>query len=117
MRKLTNLQKLKLAIKALDNFGVYPEIITDMLKDLQSIEDDLKSESIAKEHFRKQRDEGLLELSELYTAEFTKKFAEWCSINNFEYKTEYNLWITDKLGGKTTAQLLTEFKVWKEEQK
>jgi hypothetical protein len=43
-------QKLKLSIEALDNFGVYPEIIKDMLSDLKQLVVEKKSEKIAKEH-------------------------------------------------------------------
>ena len=55
-------KKLKLSIQALDNFGVYPEIIKDMLDDLNQVIIEKKSERIAKEHFRKQRDNGLIEI-------------------------------------------------------
>ncbi len=54
--------KLKLSIEALDNFGVYPEIIKDMLNDLNQLVIEKNSERIAKEHFRKQRDNGLIEI-------------------------------------------------------
>ena len=57
-------KKLKLSIEALDNFGVRPEIIKDMLNDLDQVLLDKKSEKIAKEHFRKQRDNGLIELKD-----------------------------------------------------
>ena len=57
-------KKLKLSIEALDNFGVYPEIIKDMLNDLNQLVAEKKSERIAKEHFRKQRDNGLIELQD-----------------------------------------------------
>lgn len=57
-------KKLKLRIQALDNFGVYPEIIKDMLNDLRQLVIEKKSEKIAKEHFRKQRDNGLIELQD-----------------------------------------------------
>ena len=53
--------KLKLSIEALDNFGVYPEIIKDMLTDLNELVAEKKLEKIAKEHFRKQRDNHLIE--------------------------------------------------------
>ena len=55
-------KKLKLSIEALDNFGVYPEIIKDMINDLTKLVAEKKSERIAKEHFRKQRDNGLIEI-------------------------------------------------------
>jgi hypothetical protein len=57
-------KKLKLSIEALDNFGVYPEIIKDMLNDLNKLVAEKKSERIAKEHFRKQRDNCLIELQD-----------------------------------------------------
>lgn len=57
-------KKLKLSIQALDNFGVYPEIIKDMLNDLKQLVIEKKSEKIAKYHFRKQRDNGLIELQD-----------------------------------------------------
>jgi len=56
--------KLKLSIEALDNFGVYPEIIRDMLNDLKQLIVEKKSEKIAKEHFRKQRDNALIKLQD-----------------------------------------------------
>ena len=57
-------KKLKLSIEALDNFGVYPEIIKDMLNDLTKLVAEKKSERIAKENFRKQRDNCLIELQD-----------------------------------------------------
>lgn len=60
-------KKLKISIEALDNFGVYPEIIKDMLNDLQILIHELNSEKIAKEHFRKQRDKCLIELNKQNT--------------------------------------------------
>lgn len=57
-------KKLKLSIEALDNFGVYPEIIKDMLSDLKQLVIEKESEKIAKEHFRKQRDNCLIELQD-----------------------------------------------------
>ena len=57
-------KKLKVSIEALDNFGVYPEIIKDMLNDLSQVLIEKKSEKIAKEHFRKQRDNCLIELQD-----------------------------------------------------
>lgn len=58
-------KKLKLSIEALDNFGVYPEIIKDMLSDLKQLVIEKKSGKIAKEHFRKQRDNCLISLQDL----------------------------------------------------
>ena len=55
-------RKLKLSIEALNNFGVYPEIIKDMLNDLNQVLIEKKSEKVAKEHFRKQRDNCLIKL-------------------------------------------------------
>jgi hypothetical protein len=49
--------KLKLSIEALDNFGVYPEIIKDMLNDLKQL-------ILEKEDFRKQRDNALIQLQD-----------------------------------------------------
>ena len=57
-------KKLKLSIEALDNFGVYPEIIKDMLNDLTKLVAEKKSERIAKENFRKERDNCLIELQD-----------------------------------------------------
>jgi len=56
--------KLKLSIEALDNFGVYPEIIRDMLNDLKQLIVEKKSEKIAKKDFRKQRDNALIKLQD-----------------------------------------------------
>lgn len=69
-------KKLKLSIEALDNFGVSPEIIKDMLNDLDQVLLDKKSEKIAKEHFRKQRDNGLIELQH-YTKDTAVDFANY----------------------------------------
>ena len=72
-------KKLKLSIEALDNFGVSPEIIKDMLNDLNQVLLDKKSEKIAKEHFRKQRDKCLIELQHYtkYTAvDFANYYAD-----------------------------------------
>jgi len=55
-------KKLKLSIEALNNFGVYPEIIKDMLNDLNQLIIEKESGRIAKEHLGKQRDNGLIEL-------------------------------------------------------
>ena len=57
-------KKLKLSIEALDNFGVYPEIIKDMLNDLTKLVAEKNSERIAKQHFRKQRDNCLIALQD-----------------------------------------------------
>lgn len=57
-------KKLKISIKALDNFGVYPEIIKDMINNLNVLIAEKKSERIAKEHFRNQRDNCLIELQD-----------------------------------------------------
>ena len=45
--------RLKISIKALSAYNVREEIINDMLKDLDLIIKEKKSEKIAKEHFRK----------------------------------------------------------------
>ncbi len=115
MKPETNLKR---SIQALDNFGVYPIIITGMLKYLSKITDNLKGETVAKEHFRKQRDEGLIELSTLYPESFIQEFAEWTSLNFWHYVPEKKLWINviEKIT-KTTSNLLSEFKGWKEANK
>jgi hypothetical protein len=71
------------------------------------------------EHFRKQRDEGLIELSQMYSSVDMQEFAERCSVNTYFYDwiSRSWKWITEELKPKTTSQLLEEFKVWKEEQK
>jgi predicted O-linked N-acetylglucosamine transferase (SPINDLY family) len=47
-----------------------------------------------------------------------QEFAEWCAINEWEYLKERKMWynnFTEYFDGlKTTAQLLQEFKAWKE---
>jgi len=55
-------KKLKLSIKALDNVGVYPEIIKDMLNYLNKLVAEKKSERIAKEHFRNQSIDSAIEV-------------------------------------------------------
>ncbi|HRC03217.1 MAG TPA: hypothetical protein PLJ18_12240 [Niabella sp.] len=55
-------KKLKLSIEALDNFGVYPEIIKDMLNYLNKLVAEKKSERIAKEHFRNQSIDSAIEV-------------------------------------------------------
>lgn len=40
-------KKIKLSIEALDNFGVYPEIIKDMINDLNQLVYEKKSEQVA----------------------------------------------------------------------
>jgi alanyl-tRNA synthetase len=62
-------KKLKLSIDSLVNFGVYPEIIKDILNDLQLLVNEKKSEKIAKEHFRKNEVAALLEISQMYNEE------------------------------------------------
>jgi hypothetical protein len=49
--------KLKLSIESLDNFGVYPEIIKDMLNDLKQL-------IVEKKDFRKQRDNAVIQLQD-----------------------------------------------------
>ena len=63
-RKIKTETKLKLSIEALDNFGVYPEIIKDMLNSLEQLVAEKKSERIAKEQFRKQMTNCLIELQD-----------------------------------------------------
>lgn len=55
-------KKLKLSIEALDNFGVYPEIIKDTLNYLNKLVAEKKSERIAKEHFRNQSIDSAIEV-------------------------------------------------------
>jgi len=55
-------KKLKLSIEALDNVGVYPEIIKDMLNYLNKLVAEKKSERIAKEHFRNQSIDSAIEV-------------------------------------------------------
>jgi alanyl-tRNA synthetase len=62
-------KKLKLSIEALNNFGVYPEIIRDMLSDLNLLVNEKKSEKLAKEHFRKNEVVALLDISKMYNEE------------------------------------------------
>lgn len=57
--------RLKISIKSLSHFGVASEIIQDMENDLAKLISEMKSERIAKDHFRKQRDAGLIELKEI----------------------------------------------------
>lgn len=64
IRKIKTEDKLKLSIESLDNFGVYPEIIKDMLNDLNQLLIEKRSERIAKEHFRKQMTNCLIELQD-----------------------------------------------------
>lgn len=63
-RKIKTETKLKLSIEALDNFGVYPEIIKDMLNSLEQLVREKESERIAKEHFRKKMTNCLIELQD-----------------------------------------------------
>jgi hypothetical protein len=63
-RKIKTETKLKLSIEALDNFGVYPEIIKDMLNSLEQLVREKESERIAKEHFIKQSTNCLIELQD-----------------------------------------------------
>jgi len=90
-------KKLKLSIEALDNFGVSPEIIKDMLNDLNQVLLDKKSEKIAKDHFRKQRDNGLIELKD-YTKDLACEFAEWVRVKG--YKPDGERTWTRKIAGK-----------------
>ena len=55
--------RLKISIKALSAYNVREEIINDMLKDLDSIIKEKKSEKIAKEHFRKNEAKALIEMN------------------------------------------------------
>ena len=55
--------RLKISIKALSAYNVREEIINDMLKDLDLIIKEKKSEIIAKEHFRENNAKALVELS------------------------------------------------------
>ena len=125
-------KKLKLSIEALDNFGVRPEIIKDMLNDLDQVLLDKKSEKIAKEHFRKQRDNGLIELQHYtkdtttmhYTQqriEFTKEFIgekiERCERTIKKYK-DVNpqarvRWSGEKVGY-VVADAKKELEYWKD---
>jgi hypothetical protein len=57
-------KRLKISIESLDNFRVSEEIIKDMLNDLKLLIIEKKSETVAKEHFRKQRDNCLIELQD-----------------------------------------------------
>ena len=71
------------------------------------------------EHFRKQRDEALIELSQMYSSADLQEFAEWCSVNGYFYDWISRNWkgITEELEPKNTSQLLEDWKIWKEEQK
>ena len=60
----------------------------------------------------------LIEIVAIHTDTDIQDFAEWCSVNGWIYNAVWEMWLDETLyNGKTTSQLLEDWKVWKEANK